>query len=95
MHLLEVNNPVAVQRGVLNAIGARNRPDSLDDKTVGLIWSGTHGGDIALKRAGEMLQDRFDNVSVNFYTGGNYPTPPAIVQQAGEECDVIIGATAD
>ena len=24
--------------------------------TVGLIWSGTHGGDVALKRAGEMLQ---------------------------------------
>jgi hypothetical protein len=95
MHLLEVNNPVAVQRGVLNAISASNRPDSLDDKTVGLIWSGTHGGDIALKRAGEMLQERFNNVSVNFYTGGNYPTPPAIVQQAGEECDVIIGATAD
>jgi hypothetical protein len=95
MHLLEVNNPVAVQRGVLNAISASNRPDSLDDKTVGLIWSGTHGGDIALKRAGEMLQERFENVSINFYTGGNYPTPPAIVQQAGEECDVIIGATAD
>jgi len=95
MHLLEVNNPVAIQRGVLNAISASNRPESLDNKTVGLIWSGTHGGDIALKRAGEMLQERFDNVSVNFYTGGNYPTPPAIVQQAGEECDVIIGATAD
>jgi hypothetical protein len=95
MHLLEVSNPVAVQRGVLNAISASNRPGSLDNKTVGLIWSGTHGGDIALKRAGEMLQERYDNVSVNFYTGGNYPTPPAIVQQAGEECDVIIGATAD
>ncbi|MDG0865796.1 hypothetical protein GKN94_07405 [Candidatus Lucifugimonas marina] len=95
MHLLEVNNPVAVQRGVLNAISASNRPESLDNKTVGLIWSGTHGGDIALKRAGEMLQERFENVSVNFYTGGNYPTPPAIVKQAGEECDVIIGATAD
>jgi hypothetical protein len=95
MYLLEVNNPVAIQRGVLNAISASRRPDTLDNKTVGLIWSGTHGGDIALKRAGEMLQQRFENVSVNFYTGGNYPTPPVIVQQAGEECDVIIGATAD
>ena len=95
MHLLEVSNPVALQRGVLNATKASNRPESLDNKTVGLIWSGTHGGDIALKRAGEMLQERFENVSVNFYTGGNYPTPPAIVKQAGEECDVIIGATAD
>jgi hypothetical protein len=42
-----------------------------------------------------MLQERFENVKVNFYTGGNYPSPPKIVRQAGEECDVVIGATAD
>jgi len=62
---------------------------------VGLLWSGTHGGDIALKRAGEMLQEWFTGVKVNFYNGNNYPAPPPIVKQAGEECDVIIGATAD
>ena len=95
MHLLEVLNPVAQQRGVLTAMSTCPRPSSLDNRTVGLIWSGTHGGDVALKRAGEMLQERFENVKVNFYTGGNYPSPPEIVQQAGEECDVVIGATAD
>ena len=95
MYLLEVNNPVAIQRGVLTSVSASSRPTSLDGKTVGLIWSGTHGGDIALRRAGEMLQERFKDVSVNFYTGGNYPTPPPIVKQAGDECDVVIGATAD
>lgn len=95
MHLLEVLNPIAQQRGVLTAMSINARPASLDDKIVGLLWSGTHGGDVALKRAGEMLQERFSNVSVNFYTGGNYPAPPHIVQQAGEECDVVIGATAD
>ena len=71
------------------------RPASLANKTVGLLWSGTHGGDVALKRAGGMLQERFANVTLNFYTGGNYPAPPPIVKQAGEECDVVIGATAD
>ena len=95
MHLLEVINPVAQQRGVINSMNASPRPASLDGKTVGLLWSGTHGGDIALKRAGEMLQERLDDVTVKFYTGGNYPAPPPIVKQAGEECDVIIGATAD
>ena len=95
MHLLEVLNPVAQQRGTLNVMSINPRPSSLDNKTVGLLWSGTHGGDVALKRAGEMLQERFENVKVNFYTGGNYPAPPHIVKQAGEECDVVIGATAD
>ncbi len=95
MHLLEVLNPIAQQRGVLTAMSINARPASLDDKIVGLLWSGTHGGDVALRRAGEMLQERFSNVTVNFYTGGNYPAPPHIVRQAGEECDVVIGATAD
>ena len=95
MHLLEVLNPVAQQRGVLTAMKTTPRPSTLDNKTVGLLWSGTHGGDVALKRAGEMIQERFENVTVNFYTGGNYPAPPPSVRQAGEECDVVIGATAD
>ena len=95
MHLLEVLNPVGQQRGLMNSMSISARPETLANKTVGLLWSGTHGGDIALRRAGEMIQDRFDNVAVNFYTGGNYPAPPPIVQQAARECDVVIGATAD
>ncbi len=95
MNLLEVKNPVAQQRGVLNSLTASPRPESLTGKTVGLLWSGTHGGDVALNRAGEMLQERFEGVTVKFYNGNNYPAPPPLVKQAGEECDVIIGATAD
>ena len=95
MHLLEVSSPVATQRGMLNVLKPNDRPSSLDGLTVGLLWSGTHGGDLALNRAGEMIQERYKNVSVNFYTGGNYPSPPPIVKQAAEECDVIIGATGE
>ena len=95
MHLLEVSNPVAQQRGMMNILRTNPRPKSLDGLTIGLVWSGTHGGDLALNRAGEIIQERFSDVSINFYTGGNYPTPPPIVKQAGEEFDVVIGATAD
>ncbi len=95
MHLLEVLSPVAQQRGAVTARPINPRPSTLESKTVGLVWSGTHGGDVALKRAGEMLQERFKNLKVNFYTGGNYPTPPHILKRAIEESDVIIGATAD
>ena len=95
MHLLEVSSPVARQRGMMNVLRPNARPSSLDGKTVGLLWSGTHGGDLALNRAGELIQERYTDVKVNFYTGGNYPAPPPIVRQAGEECDVVIGATAD
>ena len=95
MHLLEVLNPVAQQRGSMTARPITPRPSSLDGKTVGLVWSGTHGGDVALKRAGEMLQERFADVSTRFYTSSGYPSPPETLKLAGEECDVVVGATAD
>ena len=95
MYLLEVSNPVANQRGMMNVLKPNARPSTLDGKTVGLLWSGTHGGDLALNRAGELIQQKYKDVTVNFYTGGNYPSPPPIVKQAAEECDVVIGATAE
>ena len=95
MHLLEVLSPVAQQRGMLATLPTNPRPGDLDGKTVGLVWSGTHGGDVALNRVGEMLQECFDGVQTRFYTGGNYPNPPHILKQAAEECDVVVGATAD
>ena len=95
MYTLDVLNPVAQQRGTLDVMVINPRPASLSGKTVGLLWSGTHGGDVALQRAGEMLQARFSNLSVKFYAGSGYPAPPPMVAQAAEECDVVIGATAD
>ena len=95
MHLLEVLNPVAQQRGMLAVTPVNARPSSLDNTKVGLVWSGTHGGDVALNRVGEMLIERFDGLETRFYTGGGYPAPPAVLKQAAEECDIVVGATAD
>ena len=60
-----------------NVADINPRLSQLDGKTIGLVWSGTHGGDVALNRVGEMLQERFEGVETRFYTGGNYPNPPA------------------
>ena len=95
MYKLEVQNPVAEQRGVVNPFTASPRPKSLDGLTVGLLWSGTHGGDGALNTAGELIQQRFKNVTLKFYNGNNYPAPEHIRKQCAEESDVVIGATAD
>jgi hypothetical protein len=78
-----------------NVIPINPRLAGLDGKTIGLVWSGTHGGDVALNRVGEMLQERYANVETRFYTGGNYPNPPHILKQAAEECDAVVGATGD
>ena len=95
MHLLEVLNPVAQQRGVVTARPVNSRPSTLDNLTVGLVWSGTHGGDVALKRVGEMVEERYKGAKSIFYVSGQYPAPPHILKLAAEECDVVVGATAD
>ena len=95
MYKLEILNPVAEQRGVVNPFTSSPRPKSLDGLTVGLLWSGTHGGYVALQTAAELIQQRFKNVTVNFYNGNNYPAPEHSRQKCAEESDVVIGATAD
>lgn len=95
MHLLEVLNPVAGRRGMIATRPINPRPKTLDGKTVGLLWSGTHGGDVALNLVGEMLKERFKDLTTNFYNGNNYPAPTRILKQAAAECDVIVMATAD
>ena len=95
MYKLEILNPVAEQRGVVNPFTSSPRPKSLDGLTVGLLWSGTHGGDIALQTAARLIQQRFKDVKVNFYNGNNYPAPDHIRELAIKESDVVIGATAN
>ena len=94
MHTLEVLNPVAQQRGVLNSRSINERPSTLEGKTVGLLWSGTSMGDVALHRVGELLNERFSSVSTRFYVGG-LPAPSSVLERASAECDFVVGATAD
>ena len=94
MYLMEVLNPVAQQRGVLEMHPINRRPSTLEGKTVGLLWSGTAMGDVALKRVDAMLKERFNNLETRFYVGG-LPAPTAVLEKAVSECDVVVGATAD
>ncbi len=94
MEILSVLNPVAQQRGVINARNINPRPASLDGLKVGLLWSGTAMGDVALRRVEEMLRDREPSVQTNFYRGG-LPAPEEVLEKVSAESDIVIGATAD
>ena len=94
MEILEVLDPVAQQRGVINAKAVVPRPATLEGMKVGLLWSGTAMGDVALRRVAEMLKQRFPAIETDFYLGG-LPAPTSVLEQAAAESDIIIGATAD
>ena len=94
MHTLEVLNPVATVQGELKRSPAAPRPRTLDGLTLGLLWNGKRGGEVALMHAAQLLQGRYQNLKTIRYDG-SMPCPPAMVQRAHQECDVVIGSTAD
>lgn len=94
MYRLDVMNPVAPVLGEVNATPLAVRPGSLEGKTIGLVWNGKANGDVALRRAGELLQQRIPGITLKFYSGA-LPTPAFIMDQAKAEVDVAIGCTAD
>ncbi len=91
---LVVLNPEAVSQGDLNVTPLADRPTSLDGLRLGLLWNDKRGGDIALKHFGELLQDRYTNLTVNFYQGPR-GYPDALLDKAYEENDIFIGSTGD
>ena len=94
MYKLDVMNPVAPVLGEVEATPLAPRPSSLEGKTIGLVWNGKANGDVALRRAGELLEQQIPSVTVKFYSGA-LPTPTFIMDKAKEEVDVAIGCTAD
>jgi hypothetical protein len=94
MYALEVLHPVASLRGDVEGAPPAPRSKSLQSKRVGLVWNAKRGGEIALDRVGELLQERFKGVTVKRYDGG-FPNPKTLLQQAIAENDVLVGTTGD
>ncbi len=94
MYSFEVFNPNAICEGDLKLVRVASRPATLDGLTLGLVWNGKRGGDIALKRTSDLLRAKYKNVKVIRYDG-SMPCEKALLKRASEECDVFIGSTAD
>jgi hypothetical protein len=91
---LEVLNPVAEVRGDLKRQSVSPRLASLEDNTLGLLWSGTTNGDVALRRVEEHLRERFPQTRTKFYRG-EHPFAPGLLREIAESCDGVVIATAD
>lgn len=70
------------------------RLDSLQGKTVGLLWNGKPMGDVALRHAAELISREVPDVRFTFYSG-SMPCSPALLATLVEECDAAIACTAD
>ncbi|MBT3941916.1 MAG: hypothetical protein HOC77_03715 [Chloroflexi bacterium] len=93
-HTLTVMHPVAALEGAGIETEIAPRPTTLDGLRVGLIWNRKRGGDAILEQVGTMLTNRFSDVKLNIYQG-SIPTPSDMLDQAAEECDVVVGSSSD
>jgi hypothetical protein len=89
-----VLNPVAEVRGDLKRQPVSPRLSELAGKTLGLLWSGTTNGDVALRRVEEHLQKRFPRTRTKFYRG-EHPFAESLLREVAASCDGVVIATAD
>ena len=94
MYTLEVLNPVALSQADDKSVALAVRPATLDGLVIGLVWNKKRGGLEALARAGQLIRDRYRDVTVRTYEGSQ-PCRPEVLQQALRECDVFVGSTGD
>jgi hypothetical protein len=94
---LEILNPVARKQDKQSSAAARL--SGLDGKSIGLYWNHRSGGDVALRRASELLRSQYPkletkNVSGSMGGHGHYLTTEDAKRIAGE-CTAVIASTAD
>ena len=92
---LIVLNPVAQLASELGELpSAPQRPRALEECRVGLYWNRKPGGNYALERVRERLQQRYPGMETFFYHARR-PVPEDLIQEIKASCDVVVGATAD
>lgn len=88
-----VFNPVATKAP--NYVPAAKRLGNLNGKTVGLLWNGKPGGDIALNILADMLLKRYPDVKFWRSDWYSYPFTDAQHKIVRDHCDAAITTTGD
>lgn len=97
MASLKVLNPVA--RSVEQRFDPAPRLASLDGQRVGLYWNLKDGGDVALRRVEEQLREYYPEARFGYHQGDKgfqmRYLSAAGADRIAQECDVVVGSTAD
>lgn len=92
MDEMKILNPVAAQDNREFPIAARAA--TLDGVTLGLAWNGKPGGDIALERIAQRIQEHHSDVKVlKLYD--DIPFGAETIEKCIAKCDVVVGSTGD
>jgi hypothetical protein len=94
---LQIFNPQASTS--VAPVSLAPRLSMLEGKTIGLYWNMKAGGDVALEHTAQLLGQRFPGVKFKHYVGDvggmlRHVTAQR-ADQVAEECDAVVGTTAD
>lgn len=97
MARLHVLNPVA--QTVEQKVDPAPRLGELKGKTIALYWNLKAGGDVALQRVQELLDNGYEGLTFKWYIPSQgfllrHGSPEEFDRIAGE-CDAVIGTTND
>ncbi len=97
MSVIKVRNPVA--ETVAQKVDPAPRLGDLNGKRIGLYWNMKAGGDVALSRIRERLQERYPGASFAEYQGSvgglMRHCTAADSDRIAKEVDAVIGTTSD
>jgi hypothetical protein len=91
--VLKVFSPVAAQAPLY--VPPAKRPATLNQKTVGLIWNGKPGGEVALAVVRESIRKAFPEIKVFESSWNSYPFTDSQIEKIVSSCDVVVGTTGD
>lgn len=91
--VIEVADPTADRLGSA-AASLASRPATLDGKVLGLLSNSKPNAEVALRAVAEKIRESFPEMEIRLYPG-SIRFEPALLRQAIEESDALIGATAD
>lgn len=94
---LSVLNPVSLK--IEKAGASAPRVEDLNGKVVGLYWNHKPGGEAALQRVDELLKARYPSVRTKMFVGSMGGAVKSAtkedVARMVQECDAVVGTTAD
>ena len=94
-HSIKVLNPVGVLK--YKPIPPAKRLDDLGNKKIGLYWNHKARGDVALKRVGELLSQRYEGLTFEWFeTPVSVEAPPGWFENVkASGVDALVASSGD
>ncbi len=90
---LTVLNPVAKPAGYKFKLA--ERLSDLKNITIGLVWNGKHGGNLAMQRVVENIEKKLGYKLKTVEMKDDFPFAPFFIEKVSATCQAVIGATGD